>query len=166
MFMRIYPYFFVGIVFISLIQSCTLWDEAKITITKDYVINPNWDEANNSFDIIRMKFKDSHDSINPNKPADSQLAEKLEEDTSFVYRANVSYNGTNYSERKVYFNRDNGFLWWGDLHNSSSTKKILGELQQNTWYLLAGLSPHRTIYYVYIDSLDNVHRVAKHPSNW
>jgi hypothetical protein len=131
--------------------------EKKVTITKDYVINPNWSEADNSFVVHRMKLKDSTQSIDLKDPSEPELYHGLIEDTSFSYTANVKYNGEDYAKRKVYFNRDNGFLWWNDLHKSSSTKKILGELQQDTWYLLAGLSQFKTLYYVYLDTSDSLH---------
>jgi hypothetical protein len=140
--------------------------EENITISRDYIINPNWSEEANSFDVIKMKLKESGDSINLKTANITKIEGKLKQDISFVYRANVKYNGEDYATRKVYFNKDNGFLWWGDLHDSSSTKKVLGELQQNTWYLLAGLSNVRTLYYIYIDSQGNVHRFERMASNW
>jgi hypothetical protein len=112
-----------------------------------------------------MNLKDSNglDLKNVSPP---ELLRKLVKDTSFVYRASVNYNGTKYSERKVYFNRDNGFLWWGDLHKSSSTKRILGKLQQDNWYLLGGLSNVKTLYYIYIDSLDSLHSFEVPAAYW
>lgn len=156
-------YFVALIILIFLI--CISCKEKEVTITKDYVINPYWDKIDNSFDVIRMKLKNSSD-IDLKKVFPSELLRKLEEDTSFIYRASVKYNGEDYSKRKVYFNEDNNFLWWGDLHNSSSTKKVLGELQKNTWYFLAGLGKEKTLYYVYIDSLDNLHSFRIPASSW
>jgi len=150
--MRIY----VAIIFLLLITiSC--WNKKNVTITKDYVINPNWDKVDNSFFVYRMKPKDSSKTIDINNPTNIELYHGLIEDTSFSYTANVEYNGVDYAKRKVYFNKDNGFLWWGDPHKSRSTKKTLGQLQQETWYLLAGLSQFETLYYVYLDSTDSLH---------
>lgn len=131
--------------------------EKKVTITKDYVINPNWSEADNSFAVYRMKLKDSTQIIDLKDPSEPELYHGLIEDTSFSYTGFVEYNGEDYAKRKVYFNRDNGFLWHEDFPKSNSTKKILGELQQETWYLLAGLSQFKTLYYVYLDSSDSLH---------
>lgn len=131
--------------------------ENKVTITKDYVINPNWSEADNSFAVHRMKLKDSTKIIDLKDPSEPELYHGLIEDTSFSYTTNVKYNGEDYAKRKVYFNRDNGFQWLENFPKSGSTKKIFGELQQGTWYLLAGLSQFKTLYYVYLDSSDSLH---------
>ena len=149
--------YLVGTLFLSLL-GCLNLKEAKTIITKDYVINPNWSETNNSFVVYKMNLKDSSKSINLENATEPELYHGLIEDTSFTYYANVLYNGKKYDERKVYFNKDNGFLWHKDLHSSSSTKKILGKLQQDTWYLLTGLSSiQTTLYYMYLDSLDSLH---------
>jgi hypothetical protein len=155
--------YFVYTIFVILflLIGCT---EKDIIITKDYVINPNWHEKSNLIEITKMKYK--NDSINLKTAKITEIGNKLEEDTTFVFTANVSYNGEGYSTRKIYFNKDNGFLWWGESYNSSSSKKVLGELQLNTWYILAGLSNIRTLYYIYIDSQGEVHSFERMSSNW
>lgn len=162
MIVKIRMSYLIGAIFILLTISCK--ESKEVIITRDYVINPNWDEIHNSFQVIRLNLKNSRDTINLKKVTQSELLEKLVEDTSFSYTANVNYNGEKYSKRKVYFNRDNGFTWWSSDINSN--KKKLGELQQNTWYLLAGLSKYRTIYYVNIDTFDSVHCFKIMASNW
>jgi hypothetical protein len=150
--------YLIGTTFFLSLLGCQSLKEEKVVITKDYVINPNWSETNNSFVVYRMNLKDSSKSINLKNTTETELYHGLIQDTSFTYYANVSYDGKKYNDRKVYYNSDNGFLWWKDLHSSSTTKKILGELQQNTWYLLSGLSSVKTtLYYVYLDSLDSAH---------
>jgi len=150
--------FIISLLSSLLIFSCSDWKEKEVTITKDYVINPNWDEVNNSFVVYRMKLKDSIKTIDPKDPADTELYHGLIEDTNSSFTANVEYNGEDYVKRKVYFNKDNGFLWC-DLNNmhSDCERKILGELQQETWYLLAGLSQFKTLYYIYLDTSDSLH---------
>lgn len=157
---------YITCTFFLLIFTLVSCHEEEVTITKDYVVNPNWDEKANVIEVVKMKLKDSSGSINLKMGTISEIGSKLEEDTSFSYIANVKYNGEDYSTRKVYFNKDNGFLWWGDLHDSNSTKKVLGELQNDSWYLLAGLSNIRTLYYIYIDSQGNVHCFKRMTSNW
>ena len=143
--------------FISLMLLTTgCWNEKAITITKDYVINPNWDKVDNSFAVYRMKLKDSTPIIDLKDPSEVELYHRLIADTNFLYRANVKYNGEDYAKRKVYFNRDNGFIWRKNPHSSSGFKTV-GELQQETWYLLAGLSQLKTLYYVYLDTSDSLH---------
>lgn len=136
--------------------SCTSWKEHEVTITKDYVINPNWSETDNSFEISRMVLKDSFKNLELQNPVKTQLYHRLKKDTSFTFIGFVEYNGEDYAKRKVYFNRDNGFLWWKDLHNPSSTKTVLGELQKENWYLFGGLSNCGTLYFVHIDASDSI----------
>lgn len=141
-----------------LIFSCSDWKEQEVTITKDYVINPNWNEVDNSFVVYRMKLKDSNKTIDQKNPADKELYHELIEDTSFAFVTNVKYNGENYAKSKVYFNKYNGFSW-GKLNDRHSDYKqeTIGELQPETWYLLAGLSQFKTLYYVYLDTSDSLH---------
>jgi len=149
--------YFAGAIFLLLLTTKSCWKEEAVTITKDYVINPNWDEVHNSIAVYRMKLKDSSKTIDFKDPIDKELEHWLIEDTSFSYRGFVEYNGEDYAKRKVYFNKDNGFLWWKNFPKSNSTKKVLGELQKETWYLLTGLSRHRIVYYIYLDSSDILH---------
>ena len=164
--MRIIKIHIVILFFLLLASSCLEWKEKSVTITKDYVINPYWDKVDNSFDVIRMKLKNRYDTFDLKKITSSKLLQKLEQDTSLIYRASVDFNGVDYYERKVYFNRNNGFLWWSDLHKSNSAKKVLGKLQQETWYLLLGLGRPRTLYYVYLDSRDSLHTFKVPASSW
>lgn len=143
--------------------------EKEVTITKDYVINPNWDERDNSFRVFRMNLKDSSDNINLKNVTPTELLKNLTEDTSFSYVANVKYNGEKYSERKVYFNKDNGFVWRKPPNLDPSRNleyETIGELQQETWYFLGGLSNTHTLYYVYIDSLDSLNSFRIPASSW
>ena len=129
-----------------------------VTITKDYVINPNWDKVDNSLAVYRMKLKDSSKRINLKDPTEPELYYGLIEDSTFSFHTNIKYNGEDYAKRKVYFNRNNG-LSWGRLNDRHSNyeQDVIGVLEKNTWYLLAGLSKLRTLYYVYIDNADSVH---------
>ncbi len=161
------------IILLILISACNLQEQVPV-ITKDYVINPNWDATDNSFTIVKMKFKDGKDNINPNNATQYELTNNLIIDSSCSYTTNVKYNGESYSKRKVYFNKDNGFIWLNKKYDGSiwwinengSNKKVLGELERNTWYLLAGLSNIRTLYYVNITTNDKVHYFAVNVSNF
>lgn len=157
--------YFVNTIFVILflLIGCK---EKDIIITKDYVINPNWNEKSNLIELVKMKYKNNYDSIDLKTAKITEIGNKLEEDTSFTFTANINYNGEDYSARKIYFNKDNGFLWWDNSLKSSSSKKVLGELQLGTWYILAGLSNVRTIYYIYIDSQGKVHSFERMSSNW
>jgi hypothetical protein len=141
-----------SIVLILILVSCA---EKKIEITPEYIINENWDNRGaNSLEIKKMKVKiDS--TINPlSDLGQAELLAKLEADSSFYYVANIKIDsGESYRNKKIYFNRDNGFYWWTD-HGNLKTK-ILGKLEKGTWYQISRLSYN--YYIIYIDSVDNVH---------
>ena len=152
--------FITGLFIILLASACASWEGKEVIITKDYVINPNWDKMDNSFTVYRMKLKDSIKAIDLKEPTEFELYHGLIEDTVFSYTANIEYNGVDYAKRKVYFNKDNGFIWRRppNIDPSRDTMvKTIGKLQPKTWYLLTGLSKVRTLYYVYLDSFDSLH---------
>lgn len=149
--------------------SCSLFEEHKVTITKDYVINPNWDEISNSIQIIRLNLIDSN-QIDLNKITSSQLLKSFDHDTNFSFITNVKYNGVNYSTRKVFFDKFNGFYWRKlyDRH-SNYKQKTIGSLEKDNWYLFEGLSNVKTLYYVYVDVQDSLHTFkvgAHHYTNY
>lgn len=146
---------------------CVNWKEARVTITRDYVINPNWNKIDNSITITKMDLTDSINKLVLEKISPQWLIHTLKKDTSFSFIANVIYNGENYSKRKVYFNKYNGFSWGklNDRHSNYEQKK-LGELQQNTWYLLTGLGSEKTLYYIYLDTNDSLHTFRVPASDW
>jgi hypothetical protein len=152
--------------FLLLLAYVSCNERKDITITKNYVINPFWDKADNSFQVVRMKQKNSTDSIYIKNISFSVLLKKLEKDTKFSYIANVKYNGEEYSQRKVYFEKDNGFMWLADVHDPNSGKKILGQLRKKTWYLFIGLDREKTLYYVYLDSTDTIHTFRVPATAW
>ena len=66
----------------------------------------------------------------------SELIDKLEEDSLFIHYANIRFKQSeSYSDKKIYFNRNNG-VYWGSKsrHNSTDTVKIIGNLQNDNWY--------------------------------
>lgn len=143
--------------------------EDKVTITKEYVINPSWDKISNSFTITKMKIKDSGESLELNNVSSQQLLWKLVEDTSFSFTSNVKFNGEGYVKRKVYFNKYNGFVWRKppDIDPSRNiTFETIGDLKQNTWYFLGGLGKEKTLHYIYLDSADSLHIYRVDASAW
>lgn len=134
--------------FVAVLCSCS---SHQIEITDEYIINPNWNTEDNSLAIHKMVSKDSTLKVDPNSISGQELFNLLIIDTSFSYRANVHFNGEKYSTRKVYFNKDNNFLWMSNPYDTNSARSILGELSKNTWYRLDGLSPSGNMYYLYLD---------------
>ena len=151
---------------VFMLASC---HDEEVTITKDYVINPYWDEIDNSFMVSKMKLKDGNNIINLKNATSQKLLRELVKDTSFSFTANVKYNGEKYNKRRVYFNRYNDFLWRKPPNIDQSRSIIfntIGELQQKNWYFLGGLDREKTLYYVYIDSLNNSHIYKVLSSSW
>ena len=136
----------------------------KIEITPDYIINANWDEQANAIKINKLGLK--KDSIinlysNINQV---ELIEKLIDDTSFLFVGNVKYNNENYTTRKVYFNKNNGFFWWS---NKGEIKtKTIGNLQQGNWYKFSNLLTYPYYVYIFIDSSNKVHRFDVNLANY
>lgn len=144
--------------FVVLMMGCT--EDKTVTITKDFLISPFWDKNANYIEVFKMKLKDSSQNIELKEPTESQLYYGLIKDTSFSFVANVKYNGEDYSKRKVYFNKNNGFVWrkFSNVElQQSLTFDTIGNLQQNNWYLFAGLSQLKTLYYGYLDKSDSLH---------
>ena len=144
--------------------------EKEVIITKDYIINPYWDEIDNSFTFSKMILKNSENkNLRLQNVTTQYLLRELIKDTSFSFTANVKYDGEQYFKRKVYFNRNNGFVWRKppDIDPSRNIKfYTLGELQQKTWYFCGGLGKEKTLYYVYLDSLDNLYTFKVPASAW
>lgn len=147
----------------------------KIEITPDYIINENWSKKNeqalaNSITIYKMKIK-KDSTINPFlKLKQSEILNKLEEDSSFMHYANVKIPiKETYKSKKIYFNKSNGFYWGSKSRfNSTDTVKTIGNLQQNAWYKFSdlGLINHPYHIYIYIDSTNNVHRFDVNLANY
>ena len=156
--------YIASIVILSLL-GCGSLKEAKVIITKEYVINPNWDKVDNAFTVTKMKDKNRLGSVNVTEATVQKLLQGLVKDTTFSFTANVTYNGEKYSKRKVYFNENNGFVWWDDI-NVNLSKNVLGVLQTSTWYFLGGLGEEKTLYYVYLDSIDSLHTFRVPASAW
>ncbi|TQI71224.1 hypothetical protein JM79_2151 [Gramella sp. Hel_I_59] len=157
---------FLIAIILFFISSCA--EEENVIITNNYIINPNWDKVDNSLLLERMIVKDG-ETINISNLDPSELFEKLKTDTSFAFTANVHHNGVDYSKRKIYFNKENGFKWRKrpDLDPSRNfTLTTLGKLEQNTWYFLGGLSKIKTLYYIYIDSSNKLHQFRVPAVHW
>jgi hypothetical protein len=144
-------------------------EEREVIITADYVINPNWDEINNTIRIVKMNLKDSTDNINLENVSSQDLLKKLSADTNYSYVANVQYNGESYTKRKVYFERYNGFLWRRppDLEpNRKLGYNNIKKMELDSWYLIFGLSNVKTLYYVHINPFGRLYCFKVPASAW
>lgn len=154
--------------FVWCLMTCCLSLNEKVEITSEYVINENWNKrgeetGGNSIEVIRMIVKEDS-TINPFSDLNqSEILRKLVNDTSFQYVANVKIPATeNYKNKKIFFNKDNGFDWWTEQGERST--RILGELQAGNWYQISRLS--HLDYIVYIDSASIAHRFDINLANW
>ena len=69
------------------LASCS---DKKIGITSDYIINANWNNQANAIKINKLRLK-KDSIINPYSALnEAELLEKLEDDTSFLFVANVT----------------------------------------------------------------------------
>lgn len=138
----------------------------NVEITKEYIINPNWDKDANALQINGLVLKsDSSIYFIDNLPQ-AELTSKLVDDTSFFFFANAKYNGEDYSTRKVFFNKDNGFRWIAGKSGRKATATTIGSLQKNNWYKFSHLGSYPYSIYVYIDSLDKIHRFTINQANY
>jgi hypothetical protein len=157
---------FFPILFALVAASCS---DKQIEITTEYIINENWDEHANAIEINKQKVK-KDSVINPfTELNNTEILSKLENDSSFIFFANVKYNGDKYSTRKIYFNKDNDFYWKeGYLAGNEikDTVKRIGALEQNYWYKFSYLKTHPYYVYVYIDSSNRVHRFDVNLANY
>lgn len=136
----------------------------KIEITREYIVNENWNESANAIKINKMRLKNDStlDIANLNQV---DVVNRLEEDSSFIYVANVKIkSGEKYSGKRIYFGKDNGFYWWTDGGNNKT--KILGDLEKGQWYKFSRLVTYPYYVYIYIDDLNNVHRQDVNLSNY
>lgn len=140
----------------------------QIEITSDYIVSKNWSKRGkemgaNSIEIKKMKVK-KDSTINPFVDlGQEEILNKLEEDSSFFYVANIEIKpGENYKDKRIYFNRDNGFYWFTNQGNRKT--KVLGRLESNTWYEISRLNYY--YYIVYIDSADKVLRFVINLANY
>jgi hypothetical protein len=157
---------YASLIILALLVGCS---KKKIEITPEYIINENWSKMNddpggNSIKIEKMKVKkDSILNYQSLKPAET--LRKLEEDSLFRWFANVkTEQGGSYEDRKIYFNKDNGFTWLNDVDHSQT--EIFGNLEKGSWYKFSNLLSHPYFIYVYIDSSSTVHRFDWSPANY
>ena len=140
----------------------------KIEITSVYIINSNWNKRaeninSNSIQIVKLKVKKDSTINHLSVLNQVELFNKLEEDTTFNWAANVKVKkGENYNNKKFFFNKDNGFDWWSK--DGVRKTKIIGKLEKNSWYEITRLSYYYFI--LYIDTAEKVHRYAITQANY
>jgi hypothetical protein len=143
------------------INSC---GNARIEITSQYIINANWNEQANAIKLNQMKLKkDSVIDLSHLNQVD--IVNRLEEDSSFRFYANVKIKqGESYRNKKIFFNKYNGFTWLNDV--SGVDTPTLGDLQKGKWYKFSNLVTYPYFIYIYVDSLNNVHRFDVNLANY
>lgn len=136
----------------------------KIEITTEYIVNPNWNEYEHEFIITRVKLMEDSIISDLSNLSQHEILSKFEEDSSFEFTGYVKPNGESYAERKVYFNRDNGFLWRTSIDGPEHA--VIGNLQKGEWYKLSGLLNYAYFIYVFIDSTNKLHRFGVNEANY
>ena len=154
--------FIICLFSIFFLTKCT---QQKIEITTEYIINGNWNEQARAIQICKMKLK-KDSTIDHTTTYQGEILDKLIEDSSFIYHANIRLKGleVSYSRKRVYFNRDNGFEW-GD-GTLEGRRKVLGKLEQKNWYRFSYLVTYRDYLYIYIDSVGKLYRFDVNLSNY
>lgn len=152
----------LGILVIIYLVGCS--DKKKIEITTEYIINPHWDRLANAIKINKMRLKqDSVLDLAHLNQAD--ILDRLEQDSSFFYVANAKIApDEDYASKKIYFNKDNGFPWWR--RGGNSAVKTVGNLERGNWYKFSHLVTYPYYVYIYIDSVNNVHRFDVNLGNY
>jgi hypothetical protein len=142
--------------------------DKRVEITPEYIINENWNKRGeeigaNSIEIKRMSLK-KDSTLSPFASLTQlDILNKLEVDSSFIYTANVKIKQhESYKNKKIFFNRDNGFYWW--TNKGESKIRVLGKLEKNTWYEITRLNYY--FYVVYVDSTDKLHRFVVNLANY
>ena len=136
----------------------------RIEITPDYIINENWNEQAKAIKISRMKLK--KDSIlNLHNLNQINIVGKLEEDSSFIWYANVEMKPDNsFKEKKIYFNKDNGFDWGSE--DPGIKTRTIGNLEKGNWYKFSRLVTFPYDVYVFVDSQNNIHQQDVNLANY
>ncbi len=155
--------------FVLMLFGCS---SGKVEITNEYIINENWSKQNeeafaNSITIDKMKVK-KDSIIDPFSDLDQgEILRKLEKDPSFMHYANVKISKwEGYKNKKIYFNRNNGFYWGSKSRfNSDDTTTTIGNLKPISWYRFTDLGAIAQIY-VYVDSTNKVHRFDVNLANY
>ena len=156
------------IFFLLLFALISCSSEPRIVITKKSISNEYWDSYNNAIHVDRMKIKKDSTIDVSTSDFDTNtgwsLFNKLEMDSTFYF----GYNGLNIKKDKplltgkVFFDRDNGFEWYTGKGNI----KIVGVLENETWYLISGLRTEPYELIIYVDENEQVHRFNKLASNF
>lgn len=150
--------------FAFLVVGCLGSLNEEIVVTPEYIINKNWDEQANAIQVQKMRLK-KDSLLDVNRLSQSDVLSKLEEDSSFLYVANVTKIKEGSSKNSpVYFDKDNGFYWWSD--KGESKKKTIGNLAKGNWYKFSNLVTYPYYVYVYVDSTNKVHRQDVNLANY
>ena len=89
----------LSFLFVLILFGCSPYNEEKVTITKEYVINPNWDKQSNSFDVNEMQLKEGLKKVSPSSATSFKLLHNLIKVEKLSFGGNVKINGEDYSKR-------------------------------------------------------------------
>jgi hypothetical protein len=147
----------------QLLTSC----RNEVTITRSYIYSKSWAKGGyQGFEIAKIHLNDTTISI-LNKNFNRYLLDQFSVDSSFCFGSSVNMaNKTKASEvSKIFFDEESKYYQWYSCWNITETKKRIGLLKLNTWYIVTGLSGTED-FYVYIDKDGGSHSYSLGPKNW
>ncbi len=143
----------------------------KVTITRSYIYSTSWAKGGNhgyqGFQITKIKLEDSAISVF-DKEFNHYFLDKHTIDSSFCYGAGGDSSDTTPTDKmqKIYFDKESIYYVWYKCWNITETKKSIGLLELNTWYIITGLVPGTEDFYVYIDKDGGSHTYSLGPTNF
>ena len=152
-------------IIVFIFTSCS---SKRIEITTEYILNENWGkEWSRPIFVEKMNVK-RDSTINPfSDISQVEILSKLDVNSLFKWLANANTSSSKeeiYRTKKIYFGKDNGFIWSDDVSHKEA--RVFGNLEAKTWYRFAGLVGYPYFVYVYIDSINQAHRFDVNLANY
>lgn len=154
---------FLIILVIAVFTSC----KNEVIVNRYSIYSSSWDKGNfQGFNISRIILADTN-YTNYKEIFSKIHSLKFNFDTTFCYSAGLDIESrkSNYTLKRFLFNNINeGFLWY-KCSDLSFTKKSIGLLDLNSWYLITGLMGTEDIY-VFIDKKGEAHSISSGLKNF
>lgn len=139
----------------------------EVTITRSYIYSSSWAKGGyQGFEIVKIKLNDTTVSVF-NKDFNRYFLDKYTVDSNFCYGSSSNTaNKIKTSEMpKILFDEESDYYQWYKCWSITETKKRIGLLELNTWYVITGVYGTED-FYVYIDKNGGSHSYSLGPKNW